>query len=90
MCSREEQVKLGMAIKFVPFCNPQNPSHLKPEWVAKVSFKWVWGSMGKTVKDTDTGMSMSIGLTTPNPPHTRLKPTFATHSGFKWDGFYGL
>jgi len=24
----------------------------------------------------------------PYPPHTRLKPTFVTHSGFKWGGFY--
>ena len=57
-----------MVIKSVPIYNPQNPPHLKPKWVVKVGFKWVWDGMRKTDKDTGTGMG--IGLTTPNPPHT--------------------
>jgi len=58
-----------MAIKPLPIYNPQNPSHLKPKWVAKVGFKRVWGGYGKTGKDT--GMGMGIGLNAPNPPRTR-------------------
>jgi len=56
-----------MTIKLVPIYNPQNPPHLKPEWVAKVDLNECGMSMGKTDKDT----GMGIGLTTPNPPHTR-------------------
>jgi len=60
-----------MAIKLVPIYNPQNPSHLKPEWVAKVDFKRIWDGCEKTGKDT--GTSMGIGLNTPNPPRTRTR-----------------
>ena len=58
-----------MAIKPVSIYHPQNLPHLKPEWVAKMSFKWIWGGHEKTDKDTDMGMG--IDLTTPNPPRTR-------------------
>ena len=34
---------LEMTIKPVPIYNLQNPPHLKPEWVVKLGFKWVWG-----------------------------------------------
>jgi len=36
-------IHLRMAIQPVLIYNPQNSSHLKPEWVVKVGFKWVWG-----------------------------------------------
>jgi len=58
-----------MTVKSVPIYNPQNPPHLRPECVAKVGFKWVWGGYGKNGKDLGTGMG--IGLMTPNPPRTR-------------------
>ena len=60
-----------MAIKPVFIYNPQNPPYLKPEWVVNVGFNWVWGGYGK--KGKDTGTSMGIGLTTPNPPRTRTR-----------------
>ena len=64
-------LQLGMAIKPLPIYNPQNPPHLKPNWVAEVGFKRVWAGMEKTGKDTATGMG--IGLNAPNPPRTRTR-----------------
>ena len=55
-----------MTIKLVPIYNPQKPSHLKPEWVAKAVLNGYGAGIGKTGKATGTGMGIS--LTTPNLP----------------------
>jgi len=63
-----------MAIKPVPIYNLQNPTHLKPEWVAKVGSKRVWDGYEK--RGTGMATGMGIGLDTPNPSRTRTRTFF--------------